>query len=76
MKINHFPVHLTIEGKTFEFEVVGTHYPQDEHQPEEFDINHLYHLKKGERYSTDFISLLDWPHVKAEVIKQLKAGEL
>ena len=71
-KINH-PVHLTIERKSFEFEVVGEYYPQDDHHPESFDFHHLYHLKKGEIYSEDFASLLDWPHVEREVIQQLKA---
>jgi len=73
VKINHVPVYLIIESKTFEFEVVGHHQPQDEHHPEEFDINHLYHLRDFDQHKADFISLLDWPHVKDEVIKQLKA---
>jgi len=73
MKIDHVPVYLIIEGKTFEFKVVGGHSPQDEHHPEEFDINNLYHLRDFDQHTADFISLLDWPHVKDEVIKQLKA---
>ena len=73
MKIDHVAVYLIIENKTFEFKVVGDHYPQDDHHPEEFDINHLYHLRDFDQYSADFISLLDWPHVRDEVIKQLKA---
>jgi len=71
--INSIPVHITIEGSTFEFEANGWYHPQDEHQAEEFAIDHLYYLKKGEQYSKDFSSLLDWPHVHAEVINQLKA---
>lgn len=73
-KINHALVHLKIEDRTFEFEVVGEYYPRSETQGEEFDLRHLYHLKEGDQYTTDYASFLDWDRVRDEVIKQLKAG--
>jgi len=72
-KINNTPVHLAIEGKTFEFEVEGEYFPQDDHHAEEFDLQHLYHLRKGDRYSTDYPGLLEFPSIWNEVVKQLKA---
>lgn len=80
MKINHAPIHLTIENQQFEFEVVGEYHPQDEHHPEGFDLQHLYYLKRGDRDSTDLAGFLSFPAIYDEVVKQLKAmqkdGEL
>ena len=71
-KINHIPIHLTIEGVNAEFEAVGWHYPAENGQAEEFDVQHLYYTNKiGECH--DWFSLMSWPSINAEVIKQLKA---
>lgn len=73
-QINQIPIHLVIEGVNAEFKATGWHYPEEDGQCEEFDVKHLYHVDiNGE--SSDWISLMEWPSINDEVIKQLKAVE-
>jgi hypothetical protein len=66
------PIHLTIENVNAEFQAEGWHHPAENGQCEEFEINHLWHTSK-ENQTHDWITLMEWPSVNREVIKQLQA---
>ena len=72
--LNQVPIHLVIEGVSAEFKATGWHFPAEDGQREEFDVRHLYYVNSNDERK-DWISLMDWPSVNDEVIKQLKAVE-
>ena len=77
-KIDYIEVELEIENVTFKFEVVGTYTPEsgdgfeEERRDEEFEIDNLFYTSESGECK-DVISLLDWPHIEASVIEQLKS---
>lgn len=75
MKQIDAPIYLTIENVHAEFQAEGWHHPAENGQCEEFEINHLYHNDKNNQ-THDWISLMEWPSVNREVIKQLEAIKL
>lgn len=69
------PIYLTIESTNAEFLAEGFYHPAENGQCEEFEIEHLYHNDKNNQ-THDWISLMEWPSVNREVIKQLEAIKL